>query len=276
MIMVNFKQLMFDKSLNQSDLAQIWGVSQSLVSKVIRGERGVPEYYIAKLVEHFGDDVINQYTIPDKPFEGITKDVQVTIIDPETVQEMRKEVEEELIEVESIPILPGDVATKHEVNIREYIEESGGELERINPSQMLRHADLAERILHTSMLPTFQPEDTVFIRFIQDRMKIVDGNTYYIDSRNYPTLIRRVKLEGEDKIRLIAQNRQFGDIVIDRADILNIGAIVGLLRMNFGNQYDELEALRVKKDEHLDRMMEMLERREEQQSKLIDYITRDK
>lgn len=274
--MVNFKQLMFDKGLNQSDLAQIWGVSQSLVSKVIRGERGVPEYYIAKLVEHFGDDVINQYTTPDKPFEGITKDMQVTILDPSTVQEIRKDAEAEIMEVESFPILPGDVATKHELNIREYIEESGSELERINPSQMLRHADLAERILHTSMLPTFQPEDVVFVRFIQDKMKIVDGNTYYIDSRNYPTLIRRVKLDGENKLRLIAQNKQFADIIIDRDDILNLGAIVGLLRMNFGNQYDELEALRVKKDEHLERMMEMLERREEQQSKLIDFITRDK
>ena len=36
MIMVNVKQLMFDKGLNQSDLANIWGISQSLVSKVIR------------------------------------------------------------------------------------------------------------------------------------------------------------------------------------------------------------------------------------------------
>ena len=61
---------------------------------------------------------------------------------------------------------------------------------------------------------------------------------------------------------------------MDRGDILNIGTIVGLLRMNFGNQYDEIEAVRRKKDEHLERMMDMLERKEDQQSKLIDYITK--
>jgi hypothetical protein len=44
--------------------------------------------------------------------------------------------------------------------------------------------------------------------------------------------------------------------------------------MNFGNQYDEIEAVRRKKDEHLERMMDMLERKEDQQSKLIDFITK--
>lgn len=263
-------------SLNQRKLAQIIGCQQSEVSLFANGKRTLSETQLNALTAYFGEGVINDYSIPNKPFEGVSKDMQVTILDPATAQEIRKDVVEEIMEVESIPMLPGDVATKHELNIREYIEESGSELERINPSQMLRHADLAERILHTSMLPTFQPEDVVFVRFIQDKMKIVDGNTYYIDSRNYPTLIRRVKLEGGNRLRLIAQNKQFADIIIDRDDILNLGAIVGLLRMNFGNQYDELEALRAKKDEHLERMMEMLERREEQQSKLIDFITRDK
>ncbi len=285
MIMVNFKQLMFDKSLNQSDLAQIWGVSQSLVSKVIRGERGVPEYYIAKLVEHFGDDVINQYTIPDKPFEGITKDVQVTIIDPETVQEMRKEVREEIEEVESFPILPEDVTTSPNTDVLKYVEENGSELETINPSQLLNDAkvDVAERIKRTSMLPTFQPEDTVFIRFIKDKMKIVDGETYYLDCKNRPTMIRLVKFEPDGKLRLIAKNSQYGDIIIDRCDIINIGVVVALFRMTFGDQYSELETLRrekdaerEKKDTQIDKMLEMMQAQGEQQSKLIDYITKEK
>ena len=283
--MVNFKQLMFDKSLNQSDLAQIWGVSQSLVSKVIRGERGVPEYYIAKLVEHFGDDVINQYTIPDKPFEGITKDVQVTIIDPETAQVIRKEVREEIEEVESFPVLPEDVTTSPNTDVLKYVEENGSELETINPSQLLNDAkvDVAERIKRTSMLPTFQPEDTVFIRFIKDKIKIVDGETYYLDCKNRPTMIRLVKFEPDGKLRLIAKNSQYGDIIIDRCDIINIGVVVALFRMTFGDQYSELEALRrqkdaerEKKDTQIDKMLEMMQAQGEQQSKLIDFITKEK
>lgn len=273
--MVNFKQLMFDKGLNQNDLAQIWGVSQSLVSKAIRGERGIPSYYIEKLIEHFGEDVINQYTLPDKPFEGCPREATVTLLSRETVEEVRKDIEEEIMEVESFPVLPEEVATKLGVDIREYIEESGSELERINPSRMLQHADMAERILRTSMLPTFQPDDIVFVRFLQDKMKIVDGDTYYIDSKNRPTMIRQVKFEDGGKLRLIAKNEQYGDIVMDRTDINNVATIVGLLRMNFSDQYTELEALRRKRDNQLDRVLEVVEQQSVQQGKLIDFITKN-
>lgn len=283
--MVNFKQLMFDKGLNQSDLAQIWGISQSLVSKVIRGERGVPAYYIDKLVERYGEDVINQYTTPDKPFEGITQTAEITILSPDTVEEMRQEVREEIEEVESFPVLPEDVTTSPNTDILKYVEENGSELETINPSQLLNDAkvDVAERIKRTSMLPTFQPEDTVFIRFIKDKMKIVDGETYYLDCKNRPTMIRLVKFEPDGKLRLIAKNSQYGDIVIDRTDIINIGVVVALFRMTFGDQYSELEALRrekdqerEKKDSQIDKMLEMMQAQGEQQSKLIDFITKDK
>lgn len=284
MIMVNFKQLMFDKGLNQRDLAQIWGISQSLVSKVIRGERGVPVYYIDKLVERFGEDVINQYTTPDKPFEGITQTAEVTLLTPEVVAEIKEEVREEIEEVESFPVLPEDVTTSPNTDVLKYVEENGSELETINPNQLLIGAkvDVAERIKRTSMLPTFQPEDTVFIRFIKDKMKIVDGETYYLDCKNRPTMIRLVKFEPDGKLRLIAKNSQYGDILIERTDIINIGVVVALFRMTFGDQYSELETLRrekdaerEKKDSQIDKMLEMLGKQNEQQSKLIDYITKE-
>lgn len=206
--------------------------------------------HILALQKHYGNDVVDKYA------------------------KYRGDIKAELIE--AIPILPSEIATEPEQDIRAYIESSGSELERVNPTQLLRHADVAEKILHTSMFPTFQPEDIVFVRFIPHAMQIVDGNTYYIDSKTYPTLIRRVKLEGDSHLRLIAQNKQFADILMPRSDINNLGSIVGLLRMNFGNQYDEMEELRHKKDSHLERMMEMLERSAEQQSKLIDHICRER
>lgn len=269
--MIDIKRLIFDKSLNQRILAQILGCQQSEVSLFANRKRSMSDSQVEALIAHFGRETIDAYTIPDRPFDGITKDAQVTILDPATVQEIKNDMKA----MEAIPILPTEVATEPEQDIREYIAESGNELERINPSHLLRHADLAEKVLHTSMFPTFQPEDIIFIRFIPSQMEIVDGNTYYIDSKIYPTLIRRVKVEG-DRLRLIAQNKQFADIYINRADVHNIGSIVGLLRMNFGNQYDEMEELRHKKDSHLERMMEMLERSAEQQGKLIDRLCREK
>lgn len=266
--MVNFRQLMFDKGLNQNDLAQIWGISQSLVSKVIRGERGIPSYYIDKLIEHFGEDVINQYTTPDKPFEGTTTEAEVTILTPELINE----VKEELSEADSFPMLPEEVSIKPNTDIREYIAENSSELEHVNPSQMLSRADMAERILRTSMMPTFQPDDIVFVRFIQDKMKIVDGDIYYIDSKNRPTMIRQVKFAEDGRLRLIAQNPQYGDILMDRTDVLNIASIVGLLRMNFSDQYSEIEAVRRKKEAQVDNLIQQMDKAGERERMLIEHI----
>jgi transcriptional regulator with XRE-family HTH domain len=267
--MLNLKQLAKDRWLKQSDIADILGVTQSRVSELMnRPERIRPEI-VDKLRAHFGDSVVDAYMI--EHLGPQTHVADISILNPAVVEEIKEEIEA----IESIPIIPENVTTRPNLDIREYIEESGGELEHINPSQMLKHADMAEKIVSTSMLPTLQPEDIIFVRFLQDKMKIVDGHTYYIDSKNRPTMVRQIKIEENNKVRLIAQNRQFGDIVMDRSDILNIAVIVGLLRMNFSDQYSQLEALRTKKEAQIDKMLSMMEEKEKQQSKLIDFITKE-
>ena len=283
--MVDLKRLMFDKSLSQRDLAQIIGTAQSEISHFANGRRDLKGQYLQSLIAHFGQETIDAYTIPDRPILGIPTEAEVTILSPVTVEEMRQEIKEEMEEVESFPVLPEEVTTSPNTDIVKYVEENGSELETINPNQLLNDAkvDVAERIKRTSMLPTFQPDDIVFIRFIKDKMKIVDGETYYLDCKNRPTMIRLVKFEGCDKLRLIAKNAQYGDIIIERTDVINIGVVVALFRMTFGDQYSELEALRrekeaerEKKDSQIDKMLEMMQAQGEQQSKLIDYITKER
>lgn len=282
--MVDLKQLMFDRGINQTSLAEILGVTQPTVSKLIKGVQEFQKYQLDALEKYFGEDVIKAYYIPNKPVEGITQPAEVTFYDAETIEEMRQEIKEEIEEVESFPVLPEEVTTSPNTDILKYVEENGSELETINPNQLLLGAkvDVAERIKRTSMLPTFQPEDTVFIRFIKDKMKIVDGETYYLDCKNRPTMIRLVKFEPDGKLRLIAKNSQYGDIVIERSDVINIGVVVALFRMTFGDQYSEIEAIRRenedmarKRDAQMERMLNMMQAQSEQQSKLIDYITKD-
>ena len=181
--------------------------------------------------------------------------------------------------IESFPMLPEEVAVNPNTDIEEFIEENSSELERVNPSSKLSSANAAERILRTSMMPTFQPEDIVFVRFLPDRMKICDGDIYYLNCKNRPTMIRRIKFEAYDKLRLIAQNPQYGDFVISRGDIINVGTIVGLLRMTFGDQYAEIEAVRREKDEQIGNMLNMqreliseIREQGKRQDKLINKI----
>lgn len=252
-MMFNFKQFMFDKSLVQNDLAQILGESQSVISLFVNGKRIPMKRHMDKLEEEFGAEVIAQYVIDTEQYRDIVaKQVQATVIPANIVEEIKEEV----VAAESVPILSEDLSTATEIDIRSYIEENGDELERINPSQLLQQADLAERVMRTSMLPTFAPGDIIFIRFIKDKAKLIDGETYYFDLKSLPTMVRKVKIEADDKLRLIAQNPNFGDIVIDRTNIVSVAKIVGLLRMTFADFYSDIEEARKQKEEQITNMIE--------------------
>lgn len=248
----NFKQFMFDKSLVQNDLAQILGASQSAISDFVNGKRLPMDRHIEALAKEFGEDVISQYMIDEEKYrEFIGTRNPATVIPAEVVEEIKEEV----AQAESVPILSEDLSTATDIDIRSYIDEKGDELERINPSQLLQQADLAERVMRTSMLPTFAPGDIIFIRFMKDKAKLIDGETYYFDLESLPTMIRKVKIEGE-KLRLIAQNPNFGDIVTTRDDIVSVAKIVGLLRMTFTDFYSDVDEARKQKEAQISNMIE--------------------
>ena len=187
--------------------------------------------HIIKLQDHFGVAIVDKYTKYTK-----TQEVEV---------------------VESFPVLPEAVAIKPNTDLKEYIEENSSELEQVNPGQLLRSADMAERILRNSMYPTFVPGDIVFVQFLDEESKMNDGEIYYIKSRTRTSMIRQVKFEEGGKIRLIAQNERYADVIMPRCDIINVGTVVGMMRLIFGDQYSEMENLRRTKEEQLNRFIHM-------------------
>ena len=255
-MILNFKQFMFDKSLRQHDLAQILGESQSVISMFVNGKRIPMKRHLELLEKEFGAEVIAQYMVDEERYHDIiSRQIPATIVPAEVVEEIKEEVAQEVAQAESVPILSEDLSTATDIDIRSYIDENGDELERINPSQLLQQADLAERVMRTSMLPTFAPGDIIFIRFMKDKTKLIDGETYYFDLKSLPTIIRKVKSEGE-KLHLIAQNPNFGDIITTRADIVSVAKIVGLLRMTFTDFYSDIDEARKQKEAQISNMIE--------------------
>lgn len=180
--------------------------------------------------------------------------VDLSVLPVEVVEEIKAEVAEEIKREESIIIVSPEVANTPGTNIKKYIKDKGDELERMYLGDLLPDGvNIAERVRKTSMLPSFQPGDWIFVKFI-NKDNITDGETYYFDFNTRPTMIRKVKFEGDD-LRLIAKNHQFGDIIIKRDEINNIGDIVGMFRGYFGDQYDDIEALRRKKDAQTDELI---------------------
>lgn len=252
--MLILKQLARDYNITQAELATILNVRQPDVSRMMSGLREIRPEHIALLEQRFGKDVVASYNLSNEQYEEwrnrASKAIQATIIPAEIVEEIKDGV----AEAESIPILSEDLSTATDLDIRTYLDENGDELERINPSQMLQRADLAEKVIKTSMLPTFAPGDIVFVRFMRDTAKLVDGDTYYFDLKSRPTMIRKVKIEG-DKLRLIALNPDYGDIVTDRNDIISVAKIIGLLRMTFADFYSNIEEVRRRKEEQIESLI---------------------
>lgn len=250
--MIRLKKLMFDNSLTQNQIAGIINEPQSVVSLLVNGKRPLLNRHIDALKSHFGDEFMEKYYMTNEEYLAErAKTVEATIVPAEIVEEIKEEV----VQAESVPILSEDLSSATDIDIRSYIDENGDELERINPSQMLQQADLAEKVMRSSMLPTFAPGDIVFIRFMKDKSKLIDGETYYFDLKSLPTMIRKVKIEG-DKLRLIAQNPNFGDIVTTRADIVSVAKIVGLMRMTFTDFYSDIDEARKQKEAQISNMIE--------------------
>ena len=173
---------------------------------------------------------------------------------------------------EVIPIVPSEIASEVSLDVRKFIEHNADELEHIDPTKLLKNPDLAEQIAGTSMLPTFAPGDVVFVKFLPDKAKIIDGKTYYFDTKTFPTMIRKVKFEGENKLRLIAKNPAFADIIISRCDVQNVGRVIGLFRQTFGDQYDEIEEVRRRKDGQIDKLIDQNSKALESIGELIEVI----
>jgi SOS-response transcriptional repressor LexA len=252
--MVDLKRLAFDKSLTQSALGDILQIPQPEVSKLMNGRRDITQAHIDLLSEHFGADVMAHYIIDGGTMEAfrtsISRQVDATIIPANIIEEVKAEIEE----AESVPIIPTKVANDVTVNVRKFVEKRGDEMERIKPKDLIGEADIAERIRKGSMMPTFMPGDIVFVQFLDDKKVISDGHTYYFDLKGRPTIIRKVKFEG-DKLRLIAENPEFGDIITTFDEIENVADIVGMFRRFFSNQYADIEAVRRRKDEQIDKLI---------------------
>lgn len=250
--MADLKQFRKQNNLTQDELGEYLGIKKSFISRIENGFHKLPHEKLSKLLENnLGWNVSALLTSNDSEELYSTSAGFESIVPAEVVEEIKEEV----AQAESVPILSEDLSTATDIDIRSYIDENGDELERINPSQLLQQADLAERVMRTSMLPTFAPGDIIFIRFMKDKTKLIDGETYYFDLKSLPTIIRKVKIEGE-KLRLIAQNPNFGDIITTRADIVSVAKIVGLLRMTFTDFYSDIDEARKQKEAQISNMIE--------------------
>jgi transcriptional regulator with XRE-family HTH domain len=265
--LTEFQLFIKSNKLKQKQVADYLETSPQYINQVAKGLCDLSDEKYERLVQSDWDvsmlnippyikvpATVSVFSPTDEERKEIGEGVDIKAYPAEVVEEIREEIKAEIEEAESVLFVSSKVANDATINVRKYIEKRGDEMERIKPSDLVAEADIAERIRKGSMMPTFMPGDIVFVRFLDDKKIISDGHTYYFDLKDRPTIIRKVKFDGE-KLRLIAENPTFGDIITSFADIENVADIVGMFRSSFSNQYAEIEAVRRKKDEQIDNLL---------------------
>lgn len=274
--------LIYSKAaLDKTDLSKKLGYNASSFSQIINGRVPIADRFIGRLLEfapyinrewlvegtgtmlkvpaatmspYPADEMVSQATPTEAMRDGVNVITDAEVLDlsnypVEVIEELRTEIKKD----EAVPIISAEVAACDKYDISEYLEEDN-ELEHFIPSDMTADVDGAEIVRKTSMLPTFAPNDVVFIKLIKDKTRITDGGTYYFKLRKRATMIRMAKIKGNE-LRLIAQNPQFGDVITTFDDVINVASIEGLYRKNIANQYNEIEALRRRKDAQTDELI---------------------
>lgn len=279
MRVVNLKRLIFDKSLNQRVLAQIMGCQQSEVSLFANGKREISEKQLSALIEHFGEDVINDYSTPNKPFEGLTTEAEVTILSPDTVEEMRQEIKEE-IEAEEIKktlVLPSSIIRDPEIDIKAEVK-AGNLDEYAKPTQDI--LPLHQGKVYTycdDMEPEIRAGEPVLVRLLPSGIPIVPGEMYFVDMPSGGK-IRYIEKEVDGKLYLKARNCAYGDIIIDRSEVQSLWSVVLILRTPRSMSMKEATAQEMlsNKDRHLDRLLDEISKSGDREDKLINFITKTK
>lgn len=272
--MVDIKALMFDKSLSQRRLAEIMNTSQSEVSQIANSKRRMLRKHIDGLIDYFGEEIISQYMVSEKPQVDYVDDsssTAATLVAEDDAQSSKDE--------NNIPVLPGEIINRRNLDIYKYIQNNGSELISIDPRSLVEGAEFAMEILKDSMSPDLMQGDIVFLKFLPKTAKLHSGAMYFIDTPAYAGVIRDVYIEG-DIMTLRARNPKYGDIVLDlERDDITAANIIGIFRKNFTSSYSQIEAVRQKKDEQIDqflasssKLIEEIQRRGDRVDRLIDRI----
>ena len=222
---INIKRLIFDKSLNQRVLAQIMGCQQSEVSLFANGKREINEKQLSALIDYFGEEVINDYTLPADAYEPKSREATVTIIDSDIIEEAkqlgREEVQGDV--TLSVPFVGKDIATAPDINIRQLIERNDSALELFPFSKMTKGVDYIQTVITMAMAPRYLPGDYLFIRFRDGQ--ILSGKIYLVDTKLYGTMLRLVYIE-EGGYTLKALNPEFKDVFVKTDDVYSISSVV--------------------------------------------------
>lgn len=278
--MIDIRTLIFDKKLNQRELAKIIGCQQSEVSLFANGKRNMSIAQIDALVAHFGQEVIDKYTLPDTSLTPHTQEA--------SAREMTEELEGELIEevrskeIKKTIVLTADIIRDPEINIKQELK--AGHLDKYaKPTQDILPGHTAKAYTYCDdMEPEIRAGEPVLVQLLPKDIAITPGQMYFIDLPS-GAIIRYIIREEGGKLYLKARNNSYGDMTVNRNDVQSLWLVRFILRSprSMTNNETMLADMIERKDGHLSDMLDTnnklideLCKRNERTDKMVDELLR--
>lgn len=285
---VELKRLMGDFDLSQRQMAEIMGTTQSEVSQLSNGNRKFMKKHTDALIAHFGQEVIDKYTLPADAYEPKVRDAKVTIIDPEIIEEAkelgREEVRQQMgsdvlaIQCENahkgkcpatMPFVSNDIVQSRDIDIRNLVEKSPNELEQFTLSKVFKGVDYIQKVITEAMEPYYFPGDYLLVHFMPAQGDILSGATYLVDTKVYGAMLRKVYV-CENGYTLKPHNPEFDEVFISRENVYSISIVVSMFRTNTNlTLASNLATLVKNRDEQIKRMVEAQQQMLDAQDELI-------
>lgn len=271
--MIDLKRLMFDKSLSQRELARIIGTAQSEISHFANGRRDLKGQYLQSLIAHFGQETIDEYTIPDRPVLGIPTDAEVTILSPDTVEEMRQEIEEEVLKT-TVVITP-DILSDPDIDIKAEYKEGNLEEYKKPIQDLLPDNHMTVYTYCDDMEPEICSGEPVLCQLLPAGIAILPGRMYFIDLPS-GGIIRYIVKDDNGTLHLKARNKEYGDIVVDRKKVQSLSLVKLILHTPRAMSEADRSAIELleNRDRQFDRLLSEIAKSSDREEKLIDFITK--
>lgn len=257
--LIELEEFIYINKLQKKDLAEYLGVSSSMITQYLSGQRPLPAKKIEQILEHPTWNKAPFLADKNRTEEADNSDV----IEDDTTQSM------------AIPMVTDVVLSQRGVDIKHYIEKNGSELQSIDPYTLFEGAEFIVEMFKDSMAPDIMAGDKVILQFLPKDAKLQSGALYFVNSKTYADVVRDVYFDGDTAI-LKARNKRYGDILLDKSEIIRVANVLGIYRNTFSSSYAQLDELRERKDAQMDKMLDMMKTQSEQQDKLINYITKTK
>lgn len=233
-VMVNIKGIITDFNLTQTDIAKIMGEPQSVVSTLANGKRKQTRQHIDALIAHFGQEVIDKYTLPSDAFEPKVRDAEII----EEAKELGREgvaLSGDAVVIEdytngegrlhcvTLPFVDKGIATAPDIDVRSMVLENREKLENFPFAKMVKGVSYVQTAITMAMAPRYLPGDFLFIGF--NDKPVLSGKIYLVDTKLYGTMLREVYIE-EGGYLLKATNPNFKDVFVKYEDVYSISKFI--------------------------------------------------